>query len=190
MEQKQADENAGCLRFYGQIGGGLMWATDGETREVDTVPEGNSAWRTDLLRSIEIPPFLYERDSKSYGLHLTLSVKERGYKVLFNPEAFMWHYPGRRDTSLERTDQHRQHWLSSRNYALIALNKMAPRQAFLYFVHAFIVGTYGDIGILRALYMLVTGDDKWDCVFSCGKGRIDALRQYFSESRGPQPVRN
>jgi GT2 family glycosyltransferase len=190
MQDESSDPDAGQLRAYGQLGGGLMWCTEGRVREVDTVPEGNSAWRADLLRSMEIPPFLYEGDSNSYGLYLTLNAKDRGYRVLFNPEAFIWHYPGRRDPSIDRTNQHRQHWLSSRNYALIALHKMAPRRAFLYFIHAFVVGTYGDIGFLRALYMLVNGDDKWRCVFSCGKGRIDALRQYFAESRDPQPVRN
>lgn len=182
MQSKSADPDAGRLRFYGQLAGGLMWCTEGGVREVDTVPEGNSAWRTDLLRSIDIPAFLQEYDSISYGLYLTLSVKERGYKVLFNSNAFIWHYPGRRDPSLERTDQHRRKWLASRNYALIALRKMAPTQSILYFLHAFIVGTYGDIGLLRALYMLLTGDEKWRCILSCGKGRIDALRRYFTAS--------
>jgi len=160
MQDKSSDPDAGQLRSYGQLGGGLMWCTDGGIREVDNVPEGNSAWRTDLLRSIDIPPFLREGDSKFYGFYLTRSAKEHGYRVLFNPTALIWHYPGTRDPSLSRTDQHRQHWLSSRNYALIALHKMVPRRAFLYFIHAFMVGTYGDIGLLRALYMLVTGDEK------------------------------
>ena len=182
MQENVSDPDAGRLRFYGQLGGGLMWCTDRGIREVDTVPEGNSAWRTDLLRTIEIPPFLHEYDSISYGLYLTLSVKERGYKVLFNSNAFIWHYPGRRDPSLQRNDQHQRHWLASRNYALIALQKMAPSQAFLYYMHAFLVGTYGDIGVLRALYMFLTGDDNWRCVVSCGKGRIDALRRYFRSS--------
>jgi cellulose synthase/poly-beta-1,6-N-acetylglucosamine synthase-like glycosyltransferase len=179
MQEKVSDPDAGQLRFYGQLGGGLMWCTDGGIREVDTVPEGNSAWRTELLRTIEIPPFLHEYDSISYGLYLTLSVKERGYKVLFNSNAFIWHYPGRRDSSMKRTDQHQRHWLASRNYALIVLRKMGPAQTALYFLHAFMVGTYGDIGVLRALHMLLTGDEKWRCVVSCGKGRIDALRRYF-----------
>jgi cellulose synthase/poly-beta-1,6-N-acetylglucosamine synthase-like glycosyltransferase len=180
MEGKAADADAGRLRYYGQVGGGLMWMTDGETREVDTVAEGNSAWRTDLLRSIEIPNFLYEGDSKFYGLFLTLTAKDRGYHVLFNPEAFVWHYPGERDPSLDRTDQHRQHWLSSRNYARIMLRKRPWGQALLYYLHAFTVGTYGDIGLLRALYMLLTGDEKWNCVFSCGKGRMDALFEHVT----------
>lgn len=179
MQDNVSDPDAGRLRFYGQLGGGLMWCTDRGIREVDTVPEGNSAWRTELLRTIEIPPFLHEYDSISYGLYLTLSVKERGYKVLFNSNAFIWHYPGRRDASLQRNDQHQRHWLASRNYALIALQKMAPTQTLLYFVHAFLVGTYGDIGLLRALHMFLTGDDNWRCVLSCGKGRIDALRQHL-----------
>jgi len=183
MKDKMPDPDAGEIRFYGQLGGGLMWRTEGEVREVDNVPEGNSAWRTELLQSIDIPRFLREGDSKFYGFHLTLSAKERGYRVLFNPNAFIWHYPGERDPSLDRTDQHRQHWLSSRNYALIALQKMTPGRALLYYLHAFLVGTYGDVGLLRALHMLLTGDDKWRCVVSCGKGRIDALWQYFGLPR-------
>lgn len=187
MQGKTSDSDAGRLRFTGQLGGGLMWCTEGEVREVDNVPEGNSAWQTELLQSIDIPQFLREGDSKFYGFYLTLSAKERGYQVVFNPEAFIWHYPGERDPSLDRTDQHRQHWLSSRNYALIALQKMTPGRALLYYLHAFLVGTYGDVGLLRALHMFLTGDDKWRCVVSCGKGRIDALRQYFGRSSRSRP---
>lgn len=179
MKGKKTDSDAGCLRLYGQMGGGLMWTTEGNVREVDTVAEGNSAWRTNLLRSIEIPAFLYERDSKFYGLYLTLTAKACGYRVLFNPAAFVWHFPGKRDPSLNRTDQHRQHWLSSRNYARIILRKRPWWQSLLYYLHAFTIGTYGDVGLLRALYMLLTGDDKWRCVSSCGKGRLDALRQHL-----------
>lgn len=180
MEEKRADEDAGCLRFYGQLGGGLMWKTEGDMREVDTVAEGNSAWRTGLLRSIEIPDFLYDGDSKFYGLYLTLTAKEQGYRVLFNPAAFIWHYPGQRDPSLSRTDQHQQHWISSYNYAHIILQKRSWTYALLYYLHAFAVGTYGDVGLLRALYMLLTGDAKWSCVFSCGKGRMDALFEHVT----------
>jgi GT2 family glycosyltransferase len=184
MQSKTSDPDAGRLRVTGQLGGGLMWCTEGGIRDVDNVPEGNSAWRTDLLQSIDIPPFLREGDSKFYGFYLTLSAREHGYRVLFNPKAFIWHYPGERAPSLDRTDQHRQHWLSSRNYALIALRKMALSRVLAYYLHSFLVGTYGDVGLLRALHMLLTGDDKWRCAVSCGKGRLDALRQYLGRSVG------
>jgi len=187
MQENVSDPDAGRLRFYGQLGGGLMWCTDRGIREVDTVPEGNSAWRTDLLRSIEIPAFLREGDSKFYGLYLTLSVKKQSYKILFNSDALVWHYPGSRDSVLDRSDQHYRHWLSSRNYALIVLRKMTSGRALLYFLHAFGVGTYGDIGVLRALYMLLTGDEDWHYLGSCAKGRLDALRLFFGSTSSLHP---
>jgi hypothetical protein len=159
-----------------------MWLTEGEVREVDTVAEGNSAWRTDLLRKIDIPDYLYEGDSKFYGLYLTLSVQERAYKIMFNPEAMVWHYPGERDASLDRTNQERNHWLSSRNYALIALQKMKPTQVLLYYLYSFLVGRYGDIGVLQAIRLLMKGDERWRCILSCAHGRLAALRRYASSS--------
>lgn len=184
MEEKSSEPDAGQLRFYGRTGGGLMWLTDGAVREVDTVPEGNSAWRTKLLRTIDIPGYLYEDDSKFYGLYLTLSVKQRGYRVRFNPDAFVWHYPGRRDSTLKREDMDRRHWIFARNYALIALQKMPAYQSILYFIHAFIVGTVGDVGFLRAAYMLLVGDERWRCITNSSRGRLAALHHYFFLSSG------
>jgi len=182
FKDRQSHDDAGQLRFYGETGGGLMWLTEGDIREVDTVAEGNSAWRTDLLRKIDIPDYLYKGDSKFYGLYLTLSVQERAYKIMFNPEAMVWHYPGERDASLDRTNQEQNHWLSSRNYALIALQKMKPSQAFLYYVYAFLIGRHADIGVLEAVRMLLKGDEKWRYMLSCWRGRAAALRSYFRSS--------
>ncbi|MCS4149354.1 glycosyltransferase [Salinibacter ruber] len=181
MEEVEPAGDAGKLRFYGQLGGGIMWLTEGSVREVDTVPEGNSAWHTSLLRAIEIPAYLREGDSKWYGLYLTLSVMERGRTVVFNPSAFVHHYPSDKGGNLSREKRGERMWFSSRNYSMIIIEKMGIHVFLVYFIYFSVLGTRRKVGLLSSIYMFANNEEDWRYLGNCMRGRLSAIGLYLKK---------
>lgn len=168
----------GRISFFGRLDGNLGWLESDRELEVDTVMEGNSAWRTALLKSIQIEPLFKEDESPYYGLFLTLSLKKRGYKIVFNSSARIDHYIAPRDSSISRNNS--RYFVSHRNYMYIVFRFMPWYTTLMFIFWSFLVGDRTFIGAASGLYMLATGSKivKERGKFSL-KGRIAGIRLFY-----------
>lgn len=108
----------GTINWYGRYYGNIGWVKSDNLLEVDTVMEGNSAWRTQILKSISIPKIFREDVSPLYGLYLTLTFKKLGYKIIYNSKAYVDHFNGVRAPNLKRDLERLKY--GNRNYFYIS----------------------------------------------------------------------
>ena len=67
--------------------------------------KGNSIWRRELLASLEFDPVLNFDDAVMYGLDLCLQAKTRGFKLLYDPRALVYHHSAPRAPELDRQER-------------------------------------------------------------------------------------
>ena len=116
----------GRVTWFGKTWGNVA-AMDGEhVVEVDTVMEGNWVWRRAVLCSLHIDPVLNFDDAAMYGLDLCLQAKKLGYRVLYDPQALVYHHALPRAPELDRQQRPPRAFAYCRNYTYIML-KHLPR---------------------------------------------------------------
>ncbi|MES4793341.1 MAG: hypothetical protein C4321_10530 [Chloroflexota bacterium] len=140
--------DAGRWRWYGAFVGNVGLRDDPGPVEVDTGPEGNWAWRREVLVALVFDDVLNEGDASMYGLDLTMQAKRAGFRVVFAPEARVLHHVAPRDPSLDRSDLPARTRTFNRNMTYIALRHLPPFRKAVFFVWWWLVGTRGSYGIL------------------------------------------
>ena len=108
--------------------------------------EGNSIWRRKLLASLEFDPVLNFDDAVMYGLDLCLQVKERGLKLLYEPQALVYHHPAPRAPELDRQDRRPRLFGYCRNQTYIILKRFSFRRRLAYLAWWFLIGERGAWG--------------------------------------------
>jgi hypothetical protein len=130
----------GCISWYGKHWGNLGSVGGLAAFEVDSVMEGNCIWRRGLLASLQFDPVLNLDDASMYGLDLCLQAKDRGFKVVYDPRALVYHHPGPRSPDLDRQDRGRRLFSYCRNYTYIGLRRFPFWRRFFFLVWWFLVG--------------------------------------------------
>lgn len=139
--------NAGQLSWYGHHPGNIASVANGGPRQVATVMECNWAWRRDLLNSLEFDPVVNFDDAAMYGLDLCLQARDRGFRVLYDPEAAAFHHLAPRDPVLDRADRPRRFFAYCRNYTYIILKHLGWPRRIAFLVWWFLVGERGAWGV-------------------------------------------
>ncbi|MGB6625239.1 MAG: glycosyltransferase, partial [Candidatus Acidiferrales bacterium] len=73
----------GQIAWYGKAWGNIASLDGSGPIKVDSVMEGNWAWRRDLLSSIFFDPVLNFDDAAMYGVDLCLQAQRKGYRVIY-----------------------------------------------------------------------------------------------------------
>ena len=68
------------------------------------VVEGNRIWRRALLVSLEFDPVLNFDDARC-PVSISLQAKKRGFKVIYDPRALVYHHPAPRAPELRRQER-------------------------------------------------------------------------------------
>jgi GT2 family glycosyltransferase len=147
----------GWTTWYGKTWGNVACLEGGSALEVQAVQECNWAWRRRLLASLELDPILNFDDASMYGLDLCLQARRKGFRVLCEPRAFVFHHVAPRAPALDRSDKPRRMACYSRNYTYIMLKHLPwwRRPAFL--AWWFLIGERGSWGLGAALFDTFTG---------------------------------
>jgi GT2 family glycosyltransferase len=171
--------DSGLIRWYGKHVGNMAARVDPAPVEVESALDGNSIWRTDVLRSIEFESRLAAGDGTMHALDLALQVRERGFRVLYTSHARVVDHVAPRDPSFDRSDRPARYFSYSRQYTLIALRHFhrLQRAAFLFWWWG--VGERGSYGLLTGMFDLVAQPSgTWPLVRSSFKGKWAGLRAY------------
>jgi len=172
----------GCISWYGKIWGNLGSLTSPDSIEVDSVMEGNCIWRRGLLASLEFDPVLNFDDASMYGLDLCMQAKERGFKVVYAPQALAYHHAAPRVAGLDR--QERSHRLFSycRNYTYIILKRLPFWRRPLFLSWWYLIGEREAWGLFSfVIDNLSGGDGKRSHVLQAWRGKTEGIRQWLKK---------
>ena len=146
----KVSEDAGRIRWYGQCPGNVGARRDAEPIEVDSVMEGNSAWRCAILRDLEFDPVLDFDDAPMFGFDLCLQAKSRGHRIMYQSKAVVLHHSAPREPILDREALPRRTIAFSRNYTYIALKHFRGFRRASFLVWWWLIGDRGSYGVLAA----------------------------------------
>lgn len=147
----------GCISWYGKHWGNVAWIEGDSPIEVQAVMECNWAWRRSVLTSLTIDPTLNFDDAVMYGLDLCLQAASRGYRVLYEPRALVYHHAAPRAPELDRADRPRRVFSYARNYTYIMLRRLPWWRRPVFLAWWFLVGERGGWGLGAALAEILTG---------------------------------
>jgi GT2 family glycosyltransferase len=147
----------GCLTWYGRAWGNLASLQVERAVEVDTVLEGNCAWRGDLLRALRIDPLLNFDDACMYGLDLCLEAKAAGFRVLYEPRANVLHHTKPRAPELDRAYRPARVFSYCRNHTYIMLKRLSGWRKAVFLVWWFGMGERVAVGIGVLIADALTG---------------------------------
>lgn len=147
----------GRVTWYGKTWGNLANLGGKCAMELDTVMEGNWAWRRDLLRRIRKDPVLNFDDASMYGLDLCLQAKAAGFRVLFEPRALVLHHCKPRAPELDRADRPARLFSYCRNYTYIMLRRLPAWRKLVFVVWWFGIGERAAAGIGALFADALTG---------------------------------
>jgi GT2 family glycosyltransferase len=141
---------------------GRLWANVGSVEgeqpiDVEGVMEGNSAWRRSLLMGVGFDPVLNFDDGCMYGLDLCLGARARGFRVVYNPTALVYHHTAPRDPNLDRADRPRRVFAYCRNYTYIMLKHLPWWRKPIFLCWWFLIGARDGWGLASILAAALTG---------------------------------
>jgi GT2 family glycosyltransferase len=167
-------------RHWGNVG-----AMDGERPiDVDSVMEGNWAWRRSLLTAIRFDPLLNLDDASMYGLDLCWGALARRFRVVYHPGALVYHYPAPRESSLERTDRPRRVFAYCRNYTYVMLKHLSWWRRCFFVTWWFLVGERGGWGFAVFIADWLRGAKPPTQELAAAlRGKIWGLRQRLRQKR-------
>lgn len=176
--------DAGHIRWYGKHVGNVGMRGGDTPADVAGVMEGNWAWRTDVLRSLDFDPLFAGGGASMYGLDLCLQARARGYRVVQHPQARVVHYVAPRDVSLDRQDRPRRTITYSRNYTYIALRHLSEIHRVTFMAWWWLVGERGSYGVLTGLYDLIAQGPRGiaPLVWASFKGKWEGARAWSRNS--------
>lgn len=143
---------AGQVTWFGQYVGQIGHLSPPSLLEVHSVMEGNCAWQTDVLRSLEFEPIFDLDDALNYGLDLCLQAKSRGYRIIYAPEATVTHQTARPyalDDLQWRLDRA---FVSGRNVTYIGLRRYEPFRRAIFLPWWVLVGERQSYGLIKAAW--------------------------------------
>jgi len=166
----------GCLTWYGRHWGNVTSLEGESPLHVGAVMECNWAWRRELLASLKFDPVLNFDDASMYGLALCLQAESKGFRILYEPRAIVYHHPAPRAPGLDRSDRSRRTYAYTRNYTYIMLNHLRWWQRPIFLAWWFLIGERGSWGFGAVLADTVAGRlPRAAEIWSAVKGKVEGI---------------
>ena len=152
--------DAGQIRWYGRFVGNVGALRIPEPIDVAGVHEGNSAWRTEVLRSLRFEPALQGDEAAMYGLDLSLQARARGGRIRYIPSAMVRVDEAPRDPSLVKQDRVARVRSYCHNATYISLRRLRGLQRWASVVWSLLIGERESYGLIKAVADLIRGPDR------------------------------
>ncbi|HEY9675106.1 MAG TPA: glycosyltransferase family 2 protein [Waterburya sp.] len=128
----------------------------GVPREVDTLRGANMSFRRSAIANLRFDERLRGTGAQPLNdVAFSLAVKRAGFKLIYDPEVAVNHYPGVRVEEGSRYDFNETGWLNAvHNETFILLEHFPPVQRTVFFLWATLVGTREARGLVQLLRLL------------------------------------
>ena len=168
----------GKIQWFGRIVGNHHLGV-GKPREVDVLKGANMSYRRTAIQSLQFDPNLQGRGAQvNNDLAFSLSVKRRGWRLVYDPAVAVDHYPSVRHDIDQRGEFHPEatynaafNLLWATQSELTGWKRWATRQWQEW------IGTRGEPGLMRFLRVAAIRDQSAIARFKAARqGRFDARR--------------
>jgi GT2 family glycosyltransferase len=173
----------GQMTWYGKYWGNIGFVDGNEPFKVITVMEGNSAWRKELVASLEFDMILNFDDASMYGMDLTFQAQKLGYTILYNPRMAVYHNLAPRNADLDRGCLPRRIFARCRNYTYLMLKHLEWWRKPFFLLYSFLIGGRGNWGIASILIVtMLNGIYPKSEVLNAIAGKIEGIRLWFTKN--------
>lgn len=148
-------KTVGKLQWFGRAIGNHHLGV-GESREVDILKGANMSFHRNAIAELRFDKRLRGTGAQVHNeLMFCLAVKNRGWKLIYDPKVAVDHYCGKRFDEDQR-QQFNAQALSNmvHNETLALLEYLSPPQRFAFLLWAVFIGTRGAFGFIQWLRFL------------------------------------
>ncbi len=182
-------ETVGKVQWFGRTIGNHHLGV-GQPREVEILKGANMSYRRTAIADLKFDTRLLGSGAEVHNdLAFALTVKRRGWKLLYDPLVEIDHYHGKRFDEDERGKFNQVAWFNEvYNETLTLLDYLPPLRRVIFFLWSIMVGTRRGYGIVQWVRFLpqegVTANQKW---FFSLKGRVRGLIAWLQSKNLSQP---
>jgi len=150
-----ASDAIGKVNWFGRMVGNHHIG-EGGSREVDILKGVNMSFRRSSLADLRCDERMKGTGAQvHFEVALSLSVKRRGWKLIYDPTVAVDHYPAQRFDEDQRHAFNAIAWSNkAHNETVGLLDHLSFPQKIIYLVWAFLVGTRDTFGIVQLLRFL------------------------------------
>jgi GT2 family glycosyltransferase len=143
-------KTVGRLTWYGRVIGNHHLGA-GDAREVDVLKGANMSFRRAALRGIAFEQLLRGTGAQVHNdLDISLSVRRAGWKLIYNPDVAVDHYPSLRHDEDQRGVFHPKALVNAvHNETLALLKHMKGIQRPVFLAWSILIGTSSAPGIIQ-----------------------------------------
>jgi GT2 family glycosyltransferase len=111
-----------------------------------------------LVASLEFDPVLNFDEATMYELDLCLQAKERGFRVIYEPRALVYHHTAPRAPELDRQEHGYRLYCYCRNYTYIILKRLSFWRRVVFLGWYFLIGERDAWGLGSLAFDKLSGD--------------------------------
>ncbi len=186
VQQYEPASVIGRVRFDGRCSGNFYREpTRKGVHDVDFLAGGNMSFRTALLRKTGIDMRMANDVAFHWELDLGLSVRELGYRILFDPDAPVFHHTAPRNLAGMRYANAIGIFCYNFNYAYTMAKHLTKTGLIVFLIMESLVGSTASPGFLSAIVGIASPTRrKWiRFVSSALRGRFTGLRAGLAARR-------
>jgi cellulose synthase/poly-beta-1,6-N-acetylglucosamine synthase-like glycosyltransferase len=173
-------EIVGQLQWFGRVIGNHHLGV-GQPREVDVLKGVNMSFRTSAIKGLRFDERMQGSGAQvHFELAFCLTLKRAGWKLIYDPEIAVNHYPAQRFDEDQRQKFNSIAFTNAvHNETLALLEHLSPLQRLVFAVWTILVGTREALGLLQWLRLSASegtlARQKW---FASMEGRWQGFRTW------------
>jgi GT2 family glycosyltransferase len=182
-------KRVGLLEWYGRPVGNHHRGTGG-VRRVDVLKGSNMSYRVAAVEHVRFDVRLRgEGAQRNNDLAFSLALRKLGWKIIYDPEVAVDHYPGNRENGIDRSELSARVISESAYNETLAVLDFLPRPlAPVFLLWAVLVGTRVLPGLVQAFRNTTRHPAIWQLFAQTVKARLDAAatlsRSRRTETKG------
>jgi glycosyltransferase involved in cell wall biosynthesis len=180
-------KTVGKVQWFGRVIGNHHLGIGG-ARGVDLLKGANMSYRRSAIDTIRFQPCLKGTGAQVYNdMDFSMAVKKKGWKLLYDPQVAVDHYPAPRFDEDKRNSKFNPVALlnMTHNETFVLFNNLGVRQRIFFLLWVLGVGSTSSPGFIQWLRLLTSegtlANKKWYTVI---RGRLDGIRTWLKRSQG------
>jgi glycosyltransferase involved in cell wall biosynthesis len=145
----------GKLQWFGRVIGNHHLGV-GAPREVDVLKGVNMSFRTQAIGQLKFDERMRGTGAQvHFEMAFTLTLKRAGWKMIYDPQVGVDHYPAQRFDEDQRHNFNEVAFINLvHNETLVLLEHFPPLQQIIFWLWVILVGTRENLGLIQCLRLL------------------------------------
>lgn len=180
-------EKVGIIKPYGRVIGNHHIGI-GSTREVDILKGANMSFRKDAILGLKFDEKLKGTGAQVYNeMEISLSVKKKGWKLIYDPHLCVDHFPAERFDEDKRNEFNETAFFNTAHnetYTLLKHSNWGRRLLFIVWI--ILVGSKASPGVVQFVRMLPSEKyNSFKKIIISYKGRVEGWKTWRLSKKVP-----